>query len=41
MLKVSASLLFVLLLATSCSTPRTFQGVRFNGQERQNPFFGS
>jgi len=28
--------LFVLLLATSCSTPRTFQEVRFNEQERAN-----
>jgi hypothetical protein len=36
MIKVSASLLFVLLLATSCSTPRTAPQVRFNEQEKAN-----
>ena len=36
MLKVSASLLFVMLLATACSTPRTAPVVRFNEQEKAN-----
>ena len=36
MIKVSASLLFVLLLGTSCSTPRTSPQVRFNEQEKAN-----
>jgi len=36
MIKVSASLLSVLLLATSCSTPRTSSQVRFNEQESAN-----
>jgi hypothetical protein len=36
MIKISASLLFVLVLATSCSTPRTSAQARFNEQERAN-----
>jgi hypothetical protein len=36
MKKVSASLLLVLLLATSCSTPRTAPTVRFTEQEQAN-----
>jgi hypothetical protein len=36
MLRISASLLFVVLLATACSTPRTTPVVRFNEQERAN-----
>ena len=36
MIKVSASLLFVLLLGTSCSTPRASPQVRFNEQESAN-----
>jgi hypothetical protein len=36
MIKVSASLLFVLLLATACSTPRNSPEVRFNEQEKAN-----
>ena len=36
MLRVSASLLFVMLLATACSIPRTAPVVRFNEQERAN-----
>jgi len=36
MFKVSASLLFVMLLATACSTPRTARVARFNEQERAN-----
>jgi hypothetical protein len=35
-MKVSASLLFVLLLATSCSTPGTSPTVRFTEQEQAN-----
>ena len=35
-MKVSASLLFVLLLATSCSTPRTAPVVRFTEQDQAN-----
>jgi hypothetical protein len=34
MIKVSASLLFVLLLATACSTPRTAPVVRFHEQDK-------
>src|ERR1035438_2127631 len=34
MLRVAASLLCVVLLATACSTPRACAGVRFNEQER-------
>ncbi len=36
MLKISASLLFVLLLGTSCSTPRTAEITRFKEQEKAN-----
>jgi len=36
MIKVSASLLFVLLLATACSTPRTAVVVRFHEQDKAN-----
>ena len=36
MMKASASLLFVALLATSCSTPRTGPTVRFTEQEQAN-----
>jgi hypothetical protein len=36
MIKVSASLLFVLLLATACSTSRTTRAARFNEQEQAN-----
>jgi hypothetical protein len=36
MIKVSAVLLFVVLLATSCSTPRTARLARFNEQEQAN-----
>ena len=36
MLKLSASLLFVLLVATACSTPRTFREARFKERERAN-----
>ena len=36
MMKVSASLLFVVLMATACSTSRTAPVVRFNEQERAN-----
>jgi hypothetical protein len=36
MMKVSALLLLVVFLATSCSTPRRSQQVRFNDQERAN-----
>jgi len=36
MLKVSASLLFVLLLTTACSTPWASRVVRFNQQEQAN-----
>jgi len=35
-MKASASLLFVGLLATSCSTPRTSPTVRFSEQEQAN-----
>jgi len=37
MIKVSASLLFVLLLATACSTPGTTRVVRFHQQDQANP----
>ena len=36
MIKVSASLLFVLVLATSCSTPQTDPVVRFSEQDQAN-----
>jgi hypothetical protein len=36
MLKVAASLVFVLLLGTSCSTPGTAQMARFQEQEQAN-----
>ena len=36
MIKVSASLLLLVLLATSCSTPRTRPAARFNGQDQAN-----
>jgi len=36
MLRVFASLLLVLLLATACSTSHAFREVRFNEQERAN-----
>ncbi len=36
MIRVSASLLFVLLLATSCSSPRSSSIVRFNEQDVAN-----
>jgi hypothetical protein len=36
MIKVSASLLFVVLLATACSTPRTAPVVRFHEQDQAN-----
>lgn len=36
MIKVSASLLFVLLLATACSTQRTAAVVRFNERDKAN-----
>lgn len=35
-MKVSASLLCVMLLATACSTPQTSPVVRFNEQEKAN-----
>ena len=35
-MKVSASLLFVMLLATACSTPRTSRAVRFHEQDQAN-----
>jgi hypothetical protein len=35
-MKVSASLLFVVLLATACSTPRTSRDVRFHEQDQAN-----
>jgi hypothetical protein len=34
MIRVSASLLFLVLLATSCSTPQIAQTVRFSDEER-------
>jgi hypothetical protein len=36
MMKVCSSLLFVALLATSCSTPQTAPGARFGEQEQAN-----
>ena len=36
MIKASASLLFVLLLASACSTPRTAPVVRFTEQDKAN-----
>jgi hypothetical protein len=36
MMKVSASLLFIVLLATACSTPRTSPVVRFYEQDQAN-----
>ena len=36
MIKASASLLFVLLLASACSTPRTAPMVRFTEQDKAN-----
>jgi len=36
MMRVSASLLFVVLLATACSTPRTPPVVRFYEQDKAN-----
>lgn len=36
MIKVSASLLFIVLLATACSTPRTSPVVRFHEQDQAN-----
>lgn len=36
MIRVFASLLFVALLATACSTPRTRPGARFKNQEQAN-----
>ena len=36
MIKVSVSLLFLALLATSCSTPQRARQTRFNEQERAN-----
>jgi hypothetical protein len=35
-MKVTASLLFVVLLATACSTPRISQVVRFHEQDQAN-----
>ena len=35
-MKVSASLLFIVLLATACSTPQTSQVVRFHEQDQAN-----
>ena len=35
-IKVSASLLFIVLLATACSTPQTSQVVRFHEQDQAN-----
>jgi hypothetical protein len=35
-MKVSASLLFILLLATACSTPRTSPVARFQEQDQAN-----
>ena len=35
-MKVSASLLFIVLLATACSTPRTSPVVRFHEQDQAN-----
>ena len=35
-MKVTASLLFVVLLATACSTPRTSRVVRFQEQDQAN-----
>lgn len=39
MIKVSASLLFVVLLASACSTPQTSPVVRFNEQDQANLIF--
>ena len=39
MLRVSASLLFVALLATACSTPQTSPVVRFYDQDQANLIF--
>jgi hypothetical protein len=36
MMKLSASLLFLVLLVTACSTPRTAPTVRFNEQDNAN-----
>ena len=36
MIRVCACLLFVALLATACSTPRTHPGARFKDQEQAN-----
>ena len=35
-MKVSASLLFIVLLVTACSTPQTSQVVRFHEQDQAN-----
>ena len=35
-MKVSASLLFIVLLATACSTPQTSRVVRFHEQDQAN-----
>jgi hypothetical protein len=36
MMKVSAALLFIVLLATACSTPRTSRVARFHEQDQAN-----